>query len=206
MQICGLALILAGCSFVLFLVLHPYGELAGAQAPLSVRWFPAHTFHFLGALFALFGLLGLGARQREAAGRLGVVAFAVAFTGTAMFVGTGMITAFLWPAIAKADPAFVAANGPMFRSLGPRLAIDATYAILAIGYVLLGWATLRARVLPRDGAIAVMVGVLLFSAPVAPLGPAPWFLRIIGAFVFGGGLARLGYALWSAHGQVDLVT
>jgi len=69
-QICGLALILAGCSFVLFLVLHPYGELAGAQAPLSVRWFPAHTFHFLGALFALFGLLGLGARQREAAGRL----------------------------------------------------------------------------------------------------------------------------------------
>ncbi len=170
-QICGLALILAGCSFVLFLVLHPYGELAGAQAPLSVRWLPAHTFHFLGALFALFGLLGLGARQREAAGRLGVVAFAVAFTGTA-----------------------------------PRLAIDATYAILAIGHVLLGWATLRARVLPRDGAIAVMVGVLLFSAPVAPLGPAPWFLRIIGAFVFGGGLARLGYALWSAHGQVDLVT
>ena len=36
---------------------------------------------------------------------------------------------------------------------------------------------------------------MLFSAPVEPLGPAPWILRVVGGVVFGAGLARLGLAL-----------
>jgi hypothetical protein len=193
----GVALMLAGASFVAFMALHPFGELAGQRAALRVTWLPAHTFHFLGALLALFGLPGLYTRQMRRAGKLGLAGFVGAFAGTAMFVGTGMITAFVWPVIARYDPGFVAANGPLFRDTLTRLAIDGTYAVLAVGWVIFAVAMLRARVLPRPGALAVLIGVLLFSAPVAPVGPAPWIVRVIGAFVFGGGLAWLGWALWS---------
>jgi hypothetical protein len=51
-------------------------------------------------------------------------------------------------------------------------------------------------------ALLLIVGVLLFSAPVEPLGPAPWILRIAGGVVFGVGLARLGLVLRSSRQTV----
>jgi hypothetical protein len=49
------------------------------------------------------------------------------------------------------------------------------------------------------------VGVLLFAAPVDPVGPAPWIARVVGGVIFGGGLAWLGYDLWSTPSRVTAV-
>jgi hypothetical protein len=196
----GYLLVMSGVAFALFMLLHPYDELAGVHGPHSATWVPSHTFHFLGALLALFGLLAVREHLIPPGSPWGTAAFAIAFTGTAMFVGTGMITAFLWPAIADHAPSFVAEDGPMFTDTLAAGAITVTYVLLVAGYIAL------AIVLMRGGAISGVVaglliaGVMLFSAPVEPLGPAPWILRVVGGVVFGAGLACLGLALRSgAH-------
>ena len=121
--------------------------------------------------------------------------FIAAFTGTAMFVGTGMITAFLWPAIAEHAPGFVAADGAMFTDTLASGSITTTYALLVVGYIVLAVTLNRARAISTLDAALLVVGVLMFSAPVDPLGPAPWFIRVAGGIVFGAGLARLGWSL-----------
>src|ERR1044071_3559924 len=66
----GIALILGGVLLALFMIVHPFGEIAGAHAAHSPRWVPAHTLHFLGALATTLGLPGLYARQMRETGRL----------------------------------------------------------------------------------------------------------------------------------------
>src|SRR5215204_6499984 len=134
----GAMLVLGGICLALFLLVHPYGEVAGAHVAHEDAWIPAHSFHFFGALFTLFGLVGLYAKRWEALGRAGFVAFVLAFIGTAMFVGTGMITATLWPAIADDYPEFVSEDGGMFEDTLTAGATTATYVFLSLGYVLLG--------------------------------------------------------------------
>lgn len=194
-----IALILGGAAFALFMVLHPYDELAGIHGPQSNAWIPAHTFHFLGALLALYGLLELRDRRLVDASLAERLAFSAAFIGTAMFVGTGMITAFLWPAIAEHAPSFVAADGPMFTDLLASGAITVTYIFLVVGYVSLSVVLRRSRAISIVDAALLIAGVLLFSAPVEPLGPAPWILRVAGGLVFGAGLIRLGLVLRSSR-------
>jgi hypothetical protein len=191
----GLLLVMSGVAFALFMLLHPYDELAGVHGPHSATWVPSHTFHFLGALFGLFGLQAVKDHLIPPGRRFGNLAFVIAFTGTAMFVGTGMITAFLWPAIADHAPSFVAEDGPMFTDTLAAGAITVTYAFLVVGYVALAVVLLRGGAISLLDAGLLIVGVLLFSAPVEPLGPAPWILRVAGGIVFGAGLARLGLVL-----------
>jgi hypothetical protein len=193
----GLSLMLSGLAFALFMLLHPYDELAGVHGPHSATWVPSHTLHFLGALFGLFGLITVRERWIARDRWPERLAFGVAFTGTAMFVGTGMITAFLWPAIADHAPSFVDADGPMFTDTLAAGAITATYAFLVVGYIGLAVVLRRSGAISRLDAALLIAGVLLFSAPVEPLGPAPWILRVLGGIVFGAGLARLGLALRS---------
>lgn len=192
----GAALVLGGICLALFMVVHPYGEIAGAHAAHSIRWVPAHSLHFAGALLVLLGLPGLYARQMRETGRLGLVAALLATAGTAMFVGTGMITAFIWPVIAESAPRFVAADGPMFADPLPRFATDAPYVGMVLGFVLLAVASIRARTLPTETAVVLAIGVVLFSSPVAPVGPLPFVLRVIGALAFGGALMWIGYLVW----------
>jgi hypothetical protein len=142
-----------------------------------------------------FGLVRLRERWSTRLDRTGRAGILVAIIGTAMFVGTGMITAFVWPVIARHDPGFVAATGPMFADPLTARSIEATYACMAVGYVLLALSFKRARLLSGLDAAALGVGVLMFSVPVEPVGPAPWIVRVAGGVVFGVGLIRTGMAL-----------
>jgi hypothetical protein len=193
---------MSGVAFALFMLLHPYDELAGVHGPHSATWVPSHTFHFLGALLGLFGLLAVREHLIPPGSRWGTVAFAIAFTGTAMFVGTGMITAFVWPVIAHHDPSFVASSGPMFTDPLTARSIEVTYILMVVGYVLLAFALTRARLLSALDSAAVGVGILLFSAPVEPVGPVPWMVRVVGGVIFGAGLIRLGLALRTAQSPI----
>ena len=43
---------------------------------------------------------------------------------------------------------------------------------------------------------ASLIGIVLFSSPVEPVGPLLFFLRVVGALVFGAALISIGYLLW----------
>lgn len=190
----SVAFILAGICLALFMLLHPFDQLAGAHGAEQGTWIPAHTAHFLGALFALFGLSGLY-RTRLARRRSTKLAVTTAATGTAMLLGTGMLTAFVWPSLAAHSPTFVAADGPIFQDALPKAQTVATYALLALGYVAVAVVVRRERVLPTVGSVLIGGGVVLFSVPVQPLGPFPWIVRVVGGVLFGAGLVWLGVAL-----------
>ncbi|NET35303.1 MAG: hypothetical protein F6K19_25290 [Cyanothece sp. SIO1E1] len=207
----GAASILGGICIALFWTTHPWGRLDGTEVALSPAWLISHNFHFLGACLILLGLVGLYARQMEKAGNLGLIAFMIALVGTAMFVGTGMLSAHLWPFIAIAAPDFVQANGPVF-SLSPPRYVDllVTGVLLIVGYVLMGIVTLRVGILPRMAAWLLIAGAVIFNLPPYPIFsdlniaglPVPWILIVVGSLVFGAAFIWLGYALWSSEDQV----
>lgn len=190
----GTAFILAGVSLALWPALHPWNQLAGAEVGQSTAWLLSHTFHFLAGFFALLGLAGLAARPRTApVSRLAVIAFAVAFTGAALFTATGVFTAFLWPTLAAHAPATVEITGPFFTPPHPLIGI--TSLVFCAGFALLAVALRREGTLSLAASATLASGALLLVIPPPPITPAPWFLIVAAGAVFGAGLALLGHEL-----------
>jgi hypothetical protein len=192
----GLALLVGGLAMSLFvLLLYPVGGFFGAAHAHHPLWAPAHFLHFVGAVAILLGLVGLYAVQAGQLGLVGRVGFVLAFVGTAQFVGTGMLTAFVWPVLADLAPGSLEPQGALF--LPPATFVFAlTIGCLIPGYVLFAWASLRAGRLPRGGLVLLAVGAVLALLPPEPVGPLPWITLILGGLLFGGGAMWLGWALW----------
>ena len=190
-RLSGLGPIVAGVLFALFPLFHPNHDPAGYA---SLAWVPAHFMPNLGALLALFGLIGLLARQLQRAGWLGVVGFVVAFTGTALLLMGGMLEMFVFPYLGQIRPAWEEEPPPA----GIVEAFLAIKVIFTLGYVLLGAAIARARVLPGSVGILLAVGAVIFNFG----DPVLMVLGLENAWgapfaLFGAGLAWFGYALWS---------
>ena len=125
----------------------------------------------------LLGFIGLHVAQRSRYGRLGTVGFATVLVGLVL-ITAGSVGEF-W---VFSDESYVGAGRNaswMLFLLG--------HPVLAIGTLLFGVATVRAKVFPRVAAVsfAVMgVGVIV-----------PFF----GAFIFALPFVWLGYLLWSGR-------
>ena len=130
---------------------------------VTTSWTLMSTMYLIGALLLLVALVGLYTRQSEAAGTLGLVGFLVALVGTGLLAGMMWAMAFVVPSAAIEAPAFLDAEevaGPL--DMGFMLSGIA----VAVGWVLFGVATLRARVFPRKAAIVLIVGALLTVLPL----------------------------------------
>jgi hypothetical protein len=185
----GLALIVGGSGVAGFLLaLIPIGGFSAAPAQSPGLYFLAHGLHTIGAALAALGLVGLYARQSERAGWLGLVGFVLAFVGTTLFTGLGMISEFIMPQIFAQAPTLVAPGGPL--ATNSSLIIPLTFVIFLLGYVLLGIATMRAGVLPRGSGLLLIVAALLFALPW------PWPVSVAGALVYAAGMAWIGVTLW----------
>ncbi len=133
----------------------------------------------LATVLLLLGLVGLYASQAEAAGVLGLVAFLVAFLGTALVVGAIWAETFVAPSVAEVAPEFLDEEPGGRLGLGFLL----SFPLSALGWLLFGVATYRARVYPRWAAILLMVGAALSFLPLPILGVA---IGVLGFFLFTG--------------------
>jgi hypothetical protein len=192
----GLASILGGVSLAGFVIEHPWDSFVGAEVARTTAWRIAHTLHFVGAALMLIGLIGLYVRQRQRVGALGLIGFVGAFTGTAMFVGTGMITAFVFPMIAVQAPTALEPDGAMFSP--PALTVFSLTAVtVTFGYILFGITMFRAHVFPRAATVLFVVGAVMGMIPPQPLGVMPWAGLVSGGILYGAGAVWLGSRLWS---------
>jgi hypothetical protein len=188
----GLAAMCGGVCMILFILIHPFGELNPPQA-MSVGWVLANSFRVVGSICVLFGLVGLYACQTITTGRLGLFGFILAFIGTAMFVGNSMIIAYVLPPLAVHAPELASFDGPLAKEPVFALPYVLMIGILLLGYLLFGVSIIRAGQLPRPAAALLMLGALLFFAPPVVV---PYVIPFVGGLLFGGALVWLGYALW----------
>src|SRR5919199_1238137 len=190
----GLALCLGGLAAALFLLLAaPEGGFMGAHLPHQTTWMPAHSLHALAGLLLLFGVVALYATRAGVAGRLGLAGFMAAFVGTALYLVTGVLTAFVMPLLASAAPAVLEPGGAYVASVPLLLIFVGSSLLLLAGYAMLALDALRAGAPPRLASWAVLVGALLGNVP-----PMPWPGLIAANILWAVGLAWWGGALWTS--------
>lgn len=195
LRLSGLANIVGGIAIALFVIEHPWGHFVGAATVASPTWMLAHALHLVGASFALLGLVGLYACQAAGLGRAGLGAFLLAFVGTAFFVGTGLITAFVWPMLATVAPAAVDVGGAGFQP--PAVAVFFLTAVLLVpGYLSFGTVSWRGGLLPRWALALWAIGGAVGMVPPVPLGPLPWVGLVAAGLLYGVGVVGLGWWLW----------
>jgi hypothetical protein len=191
-RLSGLSLRIGGvCTALFWLLALAVGSFAGAAATQHPLWIPSQLMHVAGALFTLFGLIGVYAAQRRRAGQLGLLGFALALLGTALFLADGLIALIIFPAVAERAPELLAPDGALNRGsvLAGFIVIAAT---TMIGYVVFGVATIRAAVFPRPAAILWLIGAVLFNLPP---GPVPIPVLAIGGVFWGASAIWLGRML-----------
>lgn len=154
-------------------------------------WLPAHAIGFVGFVFGMFGLFGLFARQLDAFGGLGVAAFILAFAGQTMTAGVVFFDSFLVPVLGRDAPSLLNTSGPIF--MGPAgLVIIVAAILVTVGFIAFGAATLRAGLLPKGGAVLLILGSWFGIGPTIS-----HYAFVAGGILFGLGSAWLGYAVWS---------
>jgi hypothetical protein len=191
----GMACILSGLLLALATLIHPSRETPEIILQQELRLVAAHWLFTFSCGFLLLGLPGLYVAQSEWAGQLGLVSFLMLFFGT-LFFAISNNYGFIAPVLAAQAPAMLDA----INAYPPIITLNALLAVgFFLGFIFFGIATLRARVLPRQTGILMIIGSPL-NMVGAVLGllafEAFWIVAILGALALGLGLASAGYSLW----------
>ena len=151
------------------------------------------------ASIVAFGLLVLALvaiyeREAQSAGWLGLIGFGAALLGTIFMAGDWWYEAFAVPRIAEIAPELIA------TFVGGRLLMGgvASFALLGIGWVLFGAASLRARVFPTAISAAILIGGLLSGIPIG-------LAYLTGGVILGLAIAWLGVWLMRAAPASEVV-
>ena len=194
----GLSAVLAGILFVVIQPIHPPDVLSSVT---TGEWAVITTLKMAMAIFGLFGVMGIYARQADKVGWLGLAGYLLFSLFLALTIAFAFAEAFILPLLATGAPSFVegflalASGSASNVDLGP---IPAIYAIAGAGYILggllFGVATFRAGILPRWPA-----GILALAGPASILAVSllPHAVERFAAAPGGLALAWLGLALWA---------
>jgi hypothetical protein len=156
---CVAAAIFAIAALVGFLAVVGSGQIADAAT--SAGFYVPATAAFGSAALLGLGLVGLYLHQEERFGALGAVGFAIALLGTIAAAGGQWTYVFVVPHFAPVVPEMIN------ESTGSVLAgFVLSYAVLALGWILFGMATLRAGIFPRWAALLVVAGAAIAFLPL----------------------------------------
>jgi hypothetical protein len=137
----------------------------------------------------LWALIGIYGRQSREAGTFGLLAFVVAFLGTAFAAGNTWAEVFVWPTLAQAAPNIMsgqATEAPVYLMSG----ISLSSPLLGFGIVLFGVATFVARVYPRWAPLLLIVSIPVTMFLDSTQGT---FQESIGQVLCGIAVAALGF-------------
>ena len=192
----GLSAVVAGLCFVVVGLFHPPNMLSSVS---TSRWVIVHAVAIARSLFGLPGITGVYARQAHAAGWLGLAGYLLFSFWLVLIFAFTFFEVFVLPLLATTAPTFAAGflrifTGSAEMNVGVLAALwGLSDALFALGGLVFGIATFRARILPRWAGGALTIAIIL--APVSALLPNE--LRPLVAVPIGFALAGLGYALWS---------
>jgi hypothetical protein len=170
--------LLIGDLFVLFV---DFDNFDRSEASSPAFWVSGILL-LLGAVMLLLALARLYGEQGSAWGSFGRLAFVIAFLGGALVAGAFWADLFVYPYLADEAPEVASSDPSGWFIRGFLL----SFALSALGWLLVGVAILRSRLVPA------WVAVLLIAGAVASLIPK------FGGLVFFVAIAVLGYYLLGA--------
>jgi hypothetical protein len=175
-RLSGLALVLAATMFIIaeiisFFIFAQQGEDYDLERiATSAIFFYQSLLTLLAGALLLGGMVGLYVRQSEAAGRVGVVGFLVAFFVTVFVEGDFYANTFVTPLVALEAP-YLLLGSPLSGIVQVWLPFD--FVLLALGWLLLAASTVRARVYPRAASWILLLGAVVALVPM-PLANLPF--------------------------------
>jgi len=188
----GVANILGGLLLAISLFVHPE-EVHTPQNLGSGAWAIAHILAMVATLIVLLGLPGLYIRQMNETGRLGGIGFVLTFIGTACVFALNWSDGFVVPLVATLAPDFITAVFTTEAGKTLFLVVAISVVTFALGWLLLGIAIFRGRVLARWASLPAMLGALLLVFSEGMPLPVLW----TGGTLFGLGLVWLGVSLFN---------
>jgi hypothetical protein len=198
----GIAAVAAGLIFIGVQINHPHLD---AVSVTTTEVVVRDCLKVVMAVLALVGITGMYLRQVKQTGVLGLIGYLLLGGGYLVILSTSFIAAFVVPAIAETNPAYVndvlaeATGGHATGDIGLlHTAIQVQGICYLVGGLVFGVALFRARVLARWAAALLAVGGAV-SAALAVMPDA--FYRLL-AFPNGIALIALGYSLWRI-GRID---
>ena len=197
LRLSGLALVVGGLLFAVGVILVPpgYSEYGSTQLVHG------GLLKLIGVLLLLLGLPGMYARQSAEAGRLGFAGFIMVFLGLGILeVSTGPLFTFMVPVLAQHPETqfLVGPQGHLETQLGPLFLAYFAPGLLStnLGLLLLGIATLRARVFPSLAAV-LLIAYLPLTIIISVVGAPLVLMGIVVAATAMLGLIWCGLVLWS---------
>jgi len=190
----GMVLAVGGLLLVVATALHPSQETPVTILETELRLVASHAVSVVSYVLVLFGLPALYVAESERMGRLGLIGFLMAFTGTALLAISSMF-GFFAPVLAAEAPATIDAI-----SVYPPVVVFNGLAASGFmaGFVMLGIAVATSRAFPRWSGFFIAVGAplqLVGFAIALIASPAFWFLAILGGLLLGSGLVGCGYRM-----------
>ena len=191
----GIACILAGLLIAHANLIHPSRETPEIILEQESRLVAAHWLFTVSCGFLLLGLPGLYLAQAEKAGRFGLMSFLMVFFGT-LFFAVSNNYGFIAPVLAAGAPVMLDA----INAYPPVITLNVLLTVgFFLGFIFFGIATLRARVLPGQAGILMIIGSPLNAAGAVLsilVFEGFWIVGILGGLALGLGLASAGYSLW----------
>jgi len=197
----GFSLILAGVLFALATVIHPSNETVNNILTQEGRLITGHWLYTFYSVFLLLGLSGIYAAHSTALGRIGLAGFLLTFMGT-LFYAVSSDYGFNAPVLARVAPEALQA----INAYPPVIAMDVLMVICMLpGFILLGIAVQRSRVLPAWSGLFIAIGwplYIIIGALSLSLFEPLWYLAILMSILTGIGLAGIGYAIWAVKREI----
>lgn len=193
----GPLLLVGGAMYVVAEVIHPRGSTS--LYVLEPLWVPAHIIEYLALTIILLGFVGWYSRFSTSLGRLGTVGFLLSFFGAAAGGGYILVSeVLLRPYMAASSPSLDGALSRNTAYIATTLIVSLT---LAVGYLVLSVAVVRARVLPRWVfwlIVLQIIGLASLSGLTITFAAA-----LISVALFGLSIAGWGYAILSTRSRVE---
>ena len=155
---------LAATDLALLAMTNPQDRIAQLLDPV---FRVVNAGYFLTFVALAVGLVAVHGATAERTGRFGLVAFLVALTGTMAQGGNMWFDGFAAPWLADVAPQVFTAERSVILQVGAL----SSYLLFALGWVLVGIALLRVRVVPVVVGLALVAGgVLGFGSGIPPYG------------------------------------
>lgn len=184
----GLLMIISGLALGYSYFSHPQHMLPDVIA--SSNWILIHMLFSVSLVLGLLGTTALYAVTALRASRLGLTGYVMLFIGMMMIFGLDYYEMLIAPYLAANYPAVINDHGAGDAMGMVAIAFPLSGLLTVIGYVLLGAAWTRSRIVPGYLGIFLILSALAFGVGLSPVGDID--MARITAAMFGAALVAVG--------------